>query len=399
MTLCQEILSFVNQTNVPVKSYFFREKDKCVFVYFNDEDQTNFIKQMFNNSQFHGNMLKACSPLEYFGNEDDARPGPKKVPKPTPPPPPPSSSYYTQTISRSSSWFSSNENSAISNTIVVKNLKSEFQQEHLLDVLNQLSIYPETVNYHFDSSGHLKGIAFLKFADNQSASLALTKLMRVEVAGKPLRVEYKKKSSSSSSIRSRSSLSTFSSFDENSIFKRDKLDDPLLEEMIEELNNFADSNSPSLRFPPPLTVDQCHHISAIADALSLFCSINHGVNGRFAVIKRDPFPPPEIDSPENPHSDSNLFLNKNKPKQNEDDVPQIRRTQSAPKPLRGTRGATSLPTAPPVFNAPLSVLEPNIIQMKTAKGPDGTRGFTRGRGRVFQQSFFTRPTIRTSSLN
>ncbi len=70
-----------------------------------------------------------------------------------------------------------NKNSAGSGdpscTLVLKNLNFNLKQEKLLEMLAQMGIAPQSVNYHYDQNGNFCGIAFAKYKRVEDAAKAL----------------------------------------------------------------------------------------------------------------------------------------------------------------------------------------------------------------------------------
>ena len=51
-----------------------------------------------------------------------------------------------------------------SSTLVLKNLPFQLRQETLAEILARLKCQPQTINYHYDTTGAFRGMAFVKYA-------------------------------------------------------------------------------------------------------------------------------------------------------------------------------------------------------------------------------------------
>jgi len=172
----QELLERIGQTCGPVRSHYYRAYQQCGFIYFHDEETATKTKQNFDGTEFHGQFLKACAPLTYFDNELDARPIPPDSARRA------SKDLVINVASsltdeaqllRASDVASAGEPSC---TLVLKNLSFNLKQEKLLELLSQMGIPPQSVNYHYDQNGNFCGIAFAKYKRVEEAVKALIKL-------------------------------------------------------------------------------------------------------------------------------------------------------------------------------------------------------------------------------
>lgn len=80
----------------------------------------------------------------------------------------------------------------IPTAIVVKNIPFSVKREQLLQVIEELHIpMPYAFNYHFDQ-GVFRGLAFANFRSGEEADAVVAAFNGFDVAGRKLRVEYKK---------------------------------------------------------------------------------------------------------------------------------------------------------------------------------------------------------------
>jgi len=92
------------------------------------------------------------------------------------------------------------------NTLVLKNLPFNLKTEKLQEILNNFEVRPTSVNYHVDASGMFRGMAFAKYKNIDESSKAYELLNGLEVAGRKIRVEFKRKSSNASANPSQQKL-------------------------------------------------------------------------------------------------------------------------------------------------------------------------------------------------
>ncbi|KAG8899928.1 hypothetical protein FRB99_006356 [Tulasnella sp. 403] len=87
----------------------------------------------------------------------------------------------------------SGEDDIIPNAIVIKNIPFTVKRETLLDIIASLNIpTPYAFNYHIDTNGQFRGLAFANFRAAADADAVVVALNGFDVQGRKLRVEYKK---------------------------------------------------------------------------------------------------------------------------------------------------------------------------------------------------------------
>ncbi|KDN48586.1 hypothetical protein RSAG8_02573, partial [Rhizoctonia solani AG-8 WAC10335] len=80
----------------------------------------------------------------------------------------------------------------IPTAIVIKNIPFTVKRETLLDIIASLAIpTPYAFNYHLDTQGQFRGLAFANFRLPQDADAVVAALNGFDVQGRKLRVEYK----------------------------------------------------------------------------------------------------------------------------------------------------------------------------------------------------------------
>ncbi|KAG8982165.1 hypothetical protein FRC05_000307 [Tulasnella sp. 425] len=87
----------------------------------------------------------------------------------------------------------SGEDDVIPNAIVIKNIPFTVKRETLLEIIASLNIpTPYAFNYHIDTNGQFRGLAFANFRQAVDADAVVAALNGFDVQGRKLRVEYKK---------------------------------------------------------------------------------------------------------------------------------------------------------------------------------------------------------------
>lgn len=80
----------------------------------------------------------------------------------------------------------------IPTAIVIKNIPFAVKKEQLQDIMQNLGLpLPYAFNYHFDN-GVFRGLAFANFTSADETTRVITAMNQMELAGRKLRVEYKK---------------------------------------------------------------------------------------------------------------------------------------------------------------------------------------------------------------
>ncbi|CAO3675796.1 unnamed protein product [Umbelopsis vinacea] len=83
-------------------------------------------------------------------------------------------------------------NDIIPTAIVIKNIPFSVKKDALIGILNSMDIpQPYAFNYHFDN-GIFRGLAFANYRNREETDVVVQALNGLELAGRKLRVEYKK---------------------------------------------------------------------------------------------------------------------------------------------------------------------------------------------------------------
>jgi len=304
------------------------------------------------------------------------------------------------------------------NTLVLKNLPFNLKTEKLQEILNNFEVRPTSVNYHVDASGMFRGMAFAKYKNIDESSKAYELLNGLEVAGRKIRVEFKRKSSNASANPSQQKLekekqekTPEKQYAPNVHLDLDNLDDDT-KKFYEQLIAFKENPTMTeISFPHTLTSYQKKQIHHLADKLGLshFSLEGDGKNisqRHMLVIKKGPASyfqnTSSVSSEDNNNANfsgikrknsrtKNWSIEKNKDSENENhaessknsysnhsvNIPQTPAMKSSPK------LSPSFPTGSPVRVSHLRN-SLSIQPVRQPRGPDGSRGFAAGRGKFIQ---------------
>eukprot|EP00010_Vexillifera_abyssalis_P006302 CAMPEP_0201546912 /NCGR_PEP_ID=MMETSP0173_2-20130828/3291_1 /ASSEMBLY_ACC=CAM_ASM_000268 /TAXON_ID=218659 /ORGANISM="Vexillifera sp., Strain DIVA3 564/2" /LENGTH=769 /DNA_ID=CAMNT_0047955745 /DNA_START=31 /DNA_END=2337 /DNA_ORIENTATION=+ len=195
----------------------------------------------------------------------------------------------------------SNDPKVHNSILVIKNLPFSLKQEELTAVLAAYPSVPESVSFHYDSSGMFRGMAFIKYASVQDAVNIFDVINGMDVGGRPIRVEYKrnreKRRNNSSSPSSPSSSSSSKASPNTKRRSPDFAMDEEGKKLFDQLNHFKESSSLNdLAFPPTLSSQQKKQIHIIAEKLSL----NHYSQGegehRYLIVSKPRHTLPSTDT-------------------------------------------------------------------------------------------------------
>ncbi|KAG9303916.1 hypothetical protein G9A89_005826 [Geosiphon pyriformis] len=100
--------------------------------------------------------------------------------------------YEKNSQAQSDSEASTGTQETIPTAIVIKNIPFSIKRDALVAILNNLDIpKPYAFNYHFDN-GVFRGLAFANYRTPEETDLVVSALNGYDVAGRKLRVEYKR---------------------------------------------------------------------------------------------------------------------------------------------------------------------------------------------------------------
>ncbi|RDW56593.1 RNA-binding-containing protein [Coleophoma crateriformis] len=100
--------------------------------------------------------------------------------------------YSTQAHLQNSRVSPPTEDELIPTAIVIKNIPFAVKKEQLVAVMTEMNLpLPYAFNYHFDN-GVFRGLAFANFTTSEETQMVIEQMNHMEIAGRKLRVEYKK---------------------------------------------------------------------------------------------------------------------------------------------------------------------------------------------------------------
>eukprot|EP01113_Clastostelium_recurvatum_P050769 TRINITY_DN969_c0_g1_i1.p1 TRINITY_DN969_c0_g1~~TRINITY_DN969_c0_g1_i1.p1 ORF type:complete len:465 (-),score=126.80 TRINITY_DN969_c0_g1_i1:163-1557(-) len=147
--------------------------------------------------------------------------------------------------------------------LVLKNLPFSLKQDQLEDLLKPLSEnLPQSVNLHYEG-GVFKGMAFIKYRQLEEAVKVFDNLNGVDVGGRKVRVEYKRKHKEKAVVGSPGTAMLGD-------VPAEWTEDEELKKIWDTLNDFKGNHTQmELSFAPTLTSVHRKHIHAMADKLKL----------------------------------------------------------------------------------------------------------------------------------
>lgn len=232
----------------PVRGYYFKEKANFGIVQFVDHAVADIVIENFDPTGLGFEVSVERTPRakdhlaspHSFGSMPPNTPLTSTVPS-TPPPEKP------DTI------------------LVLKNLPFTLKQDQLHEILLSLSTtIPQSISLHYDNVGVFRGMAFIKYRQIEDAIQVYELLNGMDVGGRKVRVEYKRKPANNNVPISKSqSLS-------NVDIPVEWMEDEELRWLWEQLKDFKeDVNQNEWFYPTSLTNNQKRNIYNMSEKLKL----------------------------------------------------------------------------------------------------------------------------------
>lgn len=155
------LLKIVEEKCGPLKQNSFREKQSFGFIQFKEQEAADKAIEQLNNLDVDGFSIAVEKCIKITPGRDPR-------------------------THESTSEFKNS-------TLVFKNLPFQLKQEKLEEMLNAFENKPMSVSYLYDSSGMFRGMAFVKYKDNEQAMKIFEKMNNLDINGRKLRIEYKRK--------------------------------------------------------------------------------------------------------------------------------------------------------------------------------------------------------------
>jgi len=278
--------------------------------------------------------------------------------------------------------------------------------------LNKFEVRPTSVNYHVDTSGTFRGMAFAKYKNIDESTKAYELLNGLEVTGRKIRVEFKRKGSNASANPSQQKLEKEKQ--ERTPEKQqnvpnvhldlDNLDEDT-KKFYEQLVAFKENPTMAeLTFPHTLASYQRKQVHYLADKLGLNheSDTKNGNQRHTLVIKKGPVMSSSALNDDNNNNSNSIpkrrnsraktwSTEKNKDFDNDGHAESSKgshsnyTTNATQTIIKSPKLSPSFPTgSPPIRGHLKNAL--TIQPVRQPRGPDGTRGFTAGRGKQLMQS-------------
>eukprot|EP00300_Choanocystis_sp_HF-7_P010803 c17160_g1_i3.p1 GENE.c17160_g1_i3~~c17160_g1_i3.p1 ORF type:complete len:402 (+),score=45.99 c17160_g1_i3:37-1242(+) len=162
----EHFLGFLEEVRQKVgeyKSHFYRGHQNCGFVNFSDTELPQKAISVFASTVFEGKTLTVAHPMDFFDNEEDARPNQKK-----------STKHPGRGGSRRTSINHCHPIGAPSTMLVLKNLNPSLTEANLHSLLLSWEIVPNHVSLHL--SGLCSNVAYVTFETTAATRAAADKL-------------------------------------------------------------------------------------------------------------------------------------------------------------------------------------------------------------------------------
>jgi len=175
--------------------------------------------------------------------------------------------------------------------LVLKNLPFTLKQDQLHEILLSLSTtIPQSISLHYDNAGVFRGMAFIKYRQLEDAIQVYELLNGMDVGGRKVRVEYKRKPANNGKIE----------------IPAEWQEDEELRRLWEQLNDFKnDHNQNEWYYPPNLTNNQKRNIYNMTDKLKLVQCSTGDNEVRILYLRKTPISTNHNNSISNNHSGYN----------------------------------------------------------------------------------------------
>jgi len=270
----QALLRKLEQFGV-VRGYYFKEKQNFGIVQFVEPSVVDAVLEHFDSGElgFHVTVERTSRTKEAYASPHSfgSIPAtPASVPNtptiPSTPPPP----EKPDTI------------------LVLKNLPFTLKQDQLHEILLSLSTtIPQSISLHYDTAGVFRGMAFIKYRQLEDAIQVYELLNGMDVGGRKVRVEYKRKPAGNGKIE----------------IPAEWQEDDELRRLWEQLNDFkSDPNQMEWYYPSNLTNMQKRNIYNMTDKLKLVQCSSGDNEVRVLYLRKTPISTSHNNSINNNHS-------------------------------------------------------------------------------------------------
>lgn len=228
-----------------VRGYYFKEKQNFGIVQFVDPSVVDAVIENFNSDDlgFHVTVERTARAKDHSASPHSFGSIPASVPSLTPSTPPPEK---PDTI------------------LVLKNLPFTLKQDQLHEILLSLSTtIPQSISLHYDNAGVFRGMAFIKYRQLDDAIQVYELLNGMDVGGRKVRVEYKRKAANATTPRGTP--------DKPIEIPTEWQEDEELRKLWEQLLHFKeDQTQNEWHYPSTLTNNQKRNIYNMCEKLRLY---------------------------------------------------------------------------------------------------------------------------------
>jgi len=229
-----------------VRGYYFKEQQNFGIVQFVDPSVVDVVIANLNTDDlgFHVTVERTSRTKDHTASPHSFGSMPPNTPitSPTPSTPPPEK---PDTI------------------LVLKNLPFTLKQDQLHEILLSLSTtIPQSISLHYDNAGVFRGMAFIKYRQLEDAIQVYELLNGMDVGGRKVRVEYKRKAANATTPRGTPVIIDI---------PQEWQEDEELRKLWEQLLHFKEDASLSeWYYPPTLTNNQKRNIYNMCEKLRLY---------------------------------------------------------------------------------------------------------------------------------
>uniref|UniRef100_A0A7S2JKX1 RRM domain-containing protein n=1 Tax=Cyanoptyche gloeocystis TaxID=77922 RepID=A0A7S2JKX1_9EUKA len=183
--------------------------------------------------------------------------------------------------------------------IVIKNLAFNLKHEKLIDIMTRMEVPPAQLHYHYDAQGTFRGMAFAKYKAVEEAVKAFDVLQGQEIAGRKLRLEYRKKGGGGGGGGTKDASDSRSTSRRSSVAEPFEIDlnDEETRKAFDQLLKFKDNAKvETLSFPATLNANDRARVGAIADKLELLHSIQQAGDNKVVCVAKKKRHMTEVDT-------------------------------------------------------------------------------------------------------
>lgn len=254
-----------------VRGYYFKEKQNFGIVQFVDPSVVDAVIENFNSDDlgFHVTVERTARTKDHSASPHSFGSIPASAPSSVTPSTPPPEKPDT--------------------ILVLKNLPFTLKQDQLHEILLSLSTtIPQSISLHYDNAGVFRGMAFIKYRQLDDAIQVYELLNGMDVGGRKVRVEYKRKAANATTPRGTP--------DKPIEVPPEWQEDEELRKLWEQLLHFKDDPSQSeWYYPSNLTNNQKRNIYNMCEKLRLYQGTASDSEVRVQYLTKKPASSPHSD--------------------------------------------------------------------------------------------------------